>query len=851
MDTRAMLSALVLLSGCAAGVHGSAAWHRANAAYTMGNYPGAIVNVEKELAQADDPARAAQAHGFAIVALGKLGELGSDPAEHDAEARRHYDDGVAEIGDDPGPRARLERAMGSYFVSTHRPRQGLPHMRAALAAGQTSGDVATELAATAGMARTFTQIGELELGDDYLGRATKLGDATIGAEERPDPGPELDAWIELLDWTLQDALGHSDASARVSAAWPKLERALSGIWRASDKFKLSAVARESRLARRSILMMRAAAAFAAVGQERMARGLYERVNADLDMWGGSVAIGPLRNRLACTVADIEYSFGKLELAKQKADQCVAGAGSARDRAILESQLLTLLGKIRERADDLDGAAELYERDVARFEQIRAAIPIEERAMFFRGQGRVPAEGLVRVRMRQYAKQGDEAALDRLLAATDNMRARQLRELAGERTTEVSAAAVRRTLGDGAVVLSLSLAGDEISVVAIGSRTAKAAIVALAPGELDERLVRTTAAIAKRQPASAELVRLGQQIFGAVAGELAGAQRIIVVAEGALASFPVELLVVGGRALGERATIAYAPSLSFLARATPHRADDRFYAFGDPSYGPPPTTVGYLDAAESRAISERGSSFLSAFKRLPETRSEVLAIAELFDGKADVVLGTDASESTLRKQPPSAHAYVHFATHGILAGQLPGLGEPALVLANEKGSDGFLTASEVGALALKADLAVLSACSTGTGDTLPGEGVMGMGRAFLAAGSRGVVASLWPVSSRATEALMVEFYRQHRAGLDAGRALRAAKRTIAATPAWRDPYYWAAFVLIAEGGMLVDTGTIGATPSGDATGTTAGDDDRGLVLKTDPDAPAPGTFSDDYEILAPF
>lgn len=216
-----------------------------------------------------------------------------------------------------------------------------------------------------------------------------------------------------------------------------------------------------------------------------------------------------------------------------------------------------------------------------------------------------------------------------------------------------------------------------------------------------------------------------------------------------------------------------------------------------------------------------------------------------------MLGAEASESMLGRKPPSAHAYVHFATHGILAGQLPGLGEPALVLANEDGSDGFLTASEVGTLKLQADLAVLSACSTGAGDTLPGEGVMGMSRAFLAAGSRGVVASLWPVSSKATEALMVEMYRQHRAGLDAGRALREAKRVIAASPKWRDPYYWAAFVLIAEGGMLTDTGEIGGASKARDPATDGPDGDRGLVLKADPDAPAPGAFANDYEILHPF
>jgi CHAT domain-containing protein len=129
-----------------------------------------------------------------------------------------------------------------------------------------------------------------------------------------------------------------------------------------------------------------------------------------------------------------------------------------------------------------------------------------------------------------------------------------------------------------------------------------------------------------------------------------------------------------------------------------------------------------------------------------------------------------------------------------------VGEPALVLGRESGEDGFLTASEVGQLKLNASLAVLSACNTGSGEFVTGEGVMGMSRAFLAAGSRSVVVSLWPVASKQTERLMVEFYRQLRSGLPAAEALRAAKlgalnQARKAKSNEAHPFYWAPFLLL--------------------------------------------------------
>ena len=192
-----------------------------------------------------------------------------------------------------------------------------------------------------------------------------------------------------------------------------------------------------------------------------------------------------------------------------------------------------------------------------------------------------------------------------------------------------------------------------------------------------------------------------------------------------------------------------------------------------------------------------------------------AISSLFDAKSTrVVTGSEASESTVKGSDLRPYRFLHFATHGIVGGEVPGVPEPALVLAAEPGEDGFLTASEAQELRLDADITVLSACKTGSGEFVTGEGVLGMSRAFLVAGSRAVVMSLWSVDSKATERLMVRFYHYLRQPMNAAAALRKAKLDVAAgatsapgpgrglgvteRKAGSDdlahPYYWGAFVL---------------------------------------------------------
>jgi CHAT domain-containing protein len=166
--------------------------------------------------------------------------------------------------------------------------------------------------------------------------------------------------------------------------------------------------------------------------------------------------------------------------------------------------------------------------------------------------------------------------------------------------------------------------------------------------------------------------------------------------------------------------------------------------------------------------------------------------------ADVVLGADATEAAVKRLSDAGdlarYRYVHFACHGVL-GSGDGL-QPALVLTEAGASgpeDGLLMLDEVTRLRLNADLVVLSACRTGEGRLLAAEGVSGLARAFLYAGSRGVVCSLWPVDDAATADLMTRFYAGLKAGTPTVEALRAAQRAM--IDAGEPPARWASFVLI--------------------------------------------------------
>jgi CHAT domain-containing protein len=160
----------------------------------------------------------------------------------------------------------------------------------------------------------------------------------------------------------------------------------------------------------------------------------------------------------------------------------------------------------------------------------------------------------------------------------------------------------------------------------------------------------------------------------------------------------------------------------------------------------------------------------------------------------------ASRATATSPELSQYRIVHIATHGWVNSKHPELSAILLSMVDETGApvDGILQLHEIYNLKLPAELVVLSACETGIGKQIRGEGLIALTRGFMYAGAARVVASLWKVDDSATAALMARFYKEmFTNGKTPAAALKAAQNYISEQKRWRDPYYWAGFVLQGE------------------------------------------------------
>ncbi len=165
------------------------------------------------------------------------------------------------------------------------------------------------------------------------------------------------------------------------------------------------------------------------------------------------------------------------------------------------------------------------------------------------------------------------------------------------------------------------------------------------------------------------------------------------------------------------------------------------------------------------------------------------------------LDFEASRATALRPELGEYRIVHIATHGLLNNVHPELSGIVLSLVDKEGKpqDGFLRLQDIYNLRLSAELVVLSACQTGLGKEIKGEGLIGLARGFMYAGAPRTLASLWKVDDQATSEFMERFY-QGMLGperLSPAGALRQAQLSIWKQKQWREPYYWAAFVLQGE------------------------------------------------------
>ena len=357
---------------------------------------------------------------------------------------------------------------------------------------------------------------------------------------------------------------------------------------------------------------------------------------------------------------------------------------------------------------------------------------------------------------------------------------------------LSAAAIQKELLDKDTALLEYSLGDERSFAWLVTGTSVTAFN-LPPRREIERLARAAYAALSVSLSSddAAITALSRVILWPLAPAIVQS-RLAIVADGALLPIPFGALPlpVTLEPLATRMETVYLPSAAALASlrsmAASRPAARRIAAIiADPVFRSDDARVKTPRPADN-----------PRFDRLPSTRAEAMALAALLPG-ADLRMDFDARREFFSDAALSQYRILHLATHSVLNGRQPELSGVALSLVDRQGraQNGFLSLHEVSRLKLGADLVVLSACETALGRQMRGEGLLGLARAFLFAGSPRVLASLWQVPDQATAELMKRFYTAMIVKkMRPAEALRAAQAEIRAQRRWARPYYWAGFVL---------------------------------------------------------
>lgn len=330
----------------------------------------------------------------------------------------------------------------------------------------------------------------------------------------------------------------------------------------------------------------------------------------------------------------------------------------------------------------------------------------------------------------------------------------------------------------------------------------------------------------------EAKKLFEMLLSESLKDIKGDEKIIIVPDGILGLLSFEALIIReGSSLkdslyvADRYTVSYYQSATIFALnrilKSPEPEKPLFavgnpvYTSNDPRYlawkqGKKEAIIAGLNQYAFRglsikakwgAVTEDERANRIEFPPLPETETEIKEIARIMGVNPEppqILLSVMANETNVKKAGLERYKYLHFATHASLPGMIQGVNEPFILLGQveNQGDDGFLTLSEVAGMKLKADMVVLSACVTGVGKEVEGEGVVNFARAFQQAGAMAVVVSLWEVASEPAVEYMKTFYSYLKSGKSRAEAIKLTRQQIKAK--YPSPFYWAVFILHGEG-----------------------------------------------------
>ncbi|REG48605.1 tetratricopeptide repeat protein [Paraburkholderia sp. BL6669N2] len=668
--------------------------------------------------------------------------------------------------------------------------------------------------ASADLALAQHRAGDLTGAERTYGEALALMTRVRGAQSSDLPPGLTDlasifrqqSRLDDADRALNQAIGirrKDNASTPAGLAESLSELARLRLAQGRPQEALAASREAVGIARRRLDVARQSLSAAAIGEERRGRGLFE---AFLEV---GVANGPLANdallREMFEVAQLPHVSGTSGAVSQMAVRVSAG----------DSELKSV---VRERQDAV--------------EQWRA---LDRTVVDSLSQARI-------VESSPAKEQQDRAALARLNMKIEQLDDQLRNQYPGyaELTNPgaVPASAVQSLLAEDEA-LFLQVTSSKATYVFLVTRDAldfaRTDMTAHQLGEavdsiragLDFSRIRAGAAPPVFDVANAYL--LYRSLFLPFESELKTVRHIVAVVDKRMQSLPLSLLLTEPATNPPNVSADYR-SLNFFVRrfafsiepsvssfvslrsvARRSQAHKPFVGFGDPVLtGTGTTARGVLNDALVTNVDP--SMLRTTLKPLPDTRTELTAIAKaLHASTADLYFGARATKPVVMQTDLAQFRIVSFATHALVAGNFEGQAEPALVLTPPRVAapkdNGLLSASDVATLKLDADWVLLSACNTAAPEGPVGaEGLSGLAKAFLYAGSRALLVSHWSVNSAATVELMTRAMQTLVARPEIGRAeaLRRAMLSLLddeRNPKFAHPIFWAPFFNVGEGGRM--------------------------------------------------
>jgi CHAT domain-containing protein/Tfp pilus assembly protein PilF len=793
--------------------------------------------------------------------LDNLGQIYDDIGEKQ-KALDHYNQALAlrKVAGDRRGQAQSLNQIGGIYSSFSEKERSLDYYNQALALSRGLGDRRAEAAMLSNIGSVYKSLGDKPKALDYQNQSLQInrdgGDLIVKARTLNNIGEiyeELGEKLKALDYynqalLLSQEVGHRNGEVTTLNNLGSIYRSLGSEQKAADYYnqalRLSRAAGYRKLEATALLGI--AKAEAAQGKLFDARSTVESALKIIESLRTKVVSPELRSSyLQAAKNYYEFSISLLmRLHKLSPDEghdraALQTAERARARSLLELLAETRL-EIRSGADP-----SLVERELSLRRLLNAKTARQIRLLSGKHTDEQAAEVSNEIKALTTQYQNVEAEI----------RAKSPRYAALTQPQPLKPEEIQRQAPDDRTLLLEYFLGDERSYLwAVSASSVKSyelpkradieeaalrikkLITARAMREEGEsperRRTRITEAEARYWP---EAARLSRMILGPAMSELKG-KRLAIVPDGELQDVAFGALPIPAASGDSKAPrsddwlpliveheIVILPSASALAVLRKETAGRRPAArsvavLADPVFDQNDERIkqtiadrpGKEGGSEAKApadddlmrATEEVMGSMGTISRLPFSRAEAEAILSVAPKASSLrALDFNASRATATSAEMSQYRIVHFATHGLLNRTHPELSGVVLSLVDRQGKpqDGFLQLHDVYNLDLPAELVVLSACQTGLGKAVWGEGLVGLTRGFMYAGARRVVASLWGVQDLATAELMKRFYRAMlgEKQMRPAEALRAAQVEMWKQKRWRSPYYWGGFALYGE------------------------------------------------------